>query len=205
MAILLGAAAAASQAPLVQPGAPGQPNKILTPEKLADFSRRTVHPADVKFMRDMIHHHAQAVEMVTLLNDRTQRQDMKLLGQRISISQDNEIKMMAAWLARRGQPETAPMGHDMSHMHHMDTPMMPGMLTPRQMQELAAAKGPTFDRLFLTGMIQHHEGALNMVHNLMLEPGAGEESDLFEFTKDVIDHQSAEIQRMQGLLAGMPG
>lgn len=216
-AIFLGAAAEGAQAPLVRPGAPGQPNKILTPQQLADQARLKINPADVKFMQDMIHHHAQAVEMVALLNDRTQRRDMKLLGQRISISQDDEIKMMKAWLARRGQPEMAPTGHDMPGMNHsmpgasmgraphldMDTPMMPGMLTPRQMQELAAAKGPAFDRLFLIGMIQHHEGALNMVHELMAQPGAGEDSDLFEFTAGVLDHQSAEIQRMQGLLDGM--
>ncbi|MEJ1962143.1 MAG: DUF305 domain-containing protein [Gammaproteobacteria bacterium] len=229
VAILLGAAAA--QAAVVQPGAPGQPNKTLTPEQLADLARLRVDPADVKFMQDMIHHHAQAVEMVALLNDRTQRQDMKLLGQRISISQNDEIKMMKAWLARRGQPEMAPRGpgmpgmnHSMPGMNHsmpgmdhgmpaaskdrapgvdIDTPMMPGMLTPRQMQTLAAAKGPTFDRLFLTGMIQHHEGALSMVHDLMAQPGAGEDSDLFEFTSGVLDDQSAEIQRMQGLLAGL--
>jgi uncharacterized protein (DUF305 family) len=98
-------------------------------------------------------------------------------------------------------------GMDMSAMPGMapdpDKAMMPGMLTPRQMKELAAAQGPAFDRLFLTGMIKHHEGALNMVHELMAQPGAGEDSDLFDFTAGVIADQSAEIQRMQGLLAGM--
>jgi uncharacterized protein (DUF305 family) len=218
LAILLGTAAAA-QAPLVQPGAPGQPNKILTPEQSANLARSKINSSDVKFMQDMIHHHGQAIEMVTLLNQRTQRADMKLLGQRISISQNDEMKMMKTWLSRRGQAENgagmagmAGMDHsmpgmDMSAMPGMasdpDKAMMPGMLTPRQMKELAAAQGPAFDRLFLTGMIKHHEGALNMVHELMAQPGAGEDSDLFDFTAGVIADQSAEIQRMQGLLAGM--
>jgi uncharacterized protein (DUF305 family) len=219
LSILLGTAAAA-QAPLVQPGAPGQPNRTLTPEQSADMARSKLNSSDVKFMQDMIHHHGQAIEMVTLLNERTQRADMKLLGQRISISQNDEMKMMKTWLSRRGQAENAPgmagmagmdhssmPGMDMSSMPGMaqdpDKAMMPGMLTPRQMKELAAATGPAFDRLFLTGMIKHHEGALNMVHELMAQPGAGEDSDLFDFTAGVIADQSAEIQRMQGLLAGM--
>ncbi len=211
VAVLLAAGVATAQAPLVQPGAPGLPGKTLTPEQSIDLGRSMLNPTDVKFMQGMIGHHAQAVEMVALLKERTARQDIKLLGQRIEISQADEIKMMQTWLTRRGQLLPDPddihmmgrngMQHDGSSMEGMG--LMPGMLTSGQMAELAAARGPAFDRLFLTGMIQHHGGALTMVHDLMSQPGAGEDSDLFEFTTHVQADQSIEIARMQALLASM--
>jgi len=153
-------------------------------------------PADVKFMQGMIGHHAQALEMTALIADRTSREEMKLLGQRISVSQADEIEMMRAWLRARRQEVPS------EHAHHTHEGMMPGMLTPEQMAELAAAKGEAFDRLFLRFMIQHHEGALTMVDELFKTPGAGQEGDINAFAADVDADQRMEIDRMRALLGG---
>jgi putative CocE/NonD family hydrolase len=195
--------AAVVHAQLVQPGAPGQPGRILTPEQSMELARSKLDPTDVKFMQDMIAHHAQAVQMVALLEKRTLRAEMKLIGARIAITQAAEIRMMKDWLTRRGQsiPDDEADAHHVSSMAGMDA--MPGMLTSEQMTQLAAAAGPAFDRLFLNGMIQHHNGALLMVQQLLTHPGAGEDSDLHKFGIDLQADQSAEIQRMQGLLGSM--
>ena len=160
-----------------------------------DLSKVGYTPADVQFMQGMIGHHAQAVEMVALLKARTARDDMKLLGRRIEASQVDEIKMMKDWLQSRGQalPD--------EHAHHMhDATLMPGMLTPEQMAALEAAKGTAFDRLFLTGMIRHHGGALTMVRDLLAAPGAAQDSEIFAFASDVEADQKMEIERMGAML-----
>jgi len=151
--------------------------------------------ADVTFMQGMIGHHAQAVVMVDLLESRTARPEMRALGQRISLSQVDEIRMMQDWLTSRGQmaPE--------QHAHHGEHEMMPGMLMPEQMQQLAAAKGPEVDRLFLAGMIAHHRGALTMVEQLLKQQGAAQEPEIFGFIADVEADQGAEIARMSAMLA----
>ena len=184
---------------VVQPGAPGQPTKVLPP------STKGVLPplsqADVSFMQGMIMHHAQAVEMTALIASHTENKDLRLLGERISISQSDEIKFMKRWLAARGQPTSMSMPGmpDMDKSGHA-MPLMPGMLTPQQMEALRKAKGPEFDRLFLTGMIQHHGGALTMVKDLFDTAGAGQDAELFNFATDVDTGQRAEIRIMQGML-----
>jgi len=152
-------------------------------------------------------HHAQAVEMTALMATRTRNKALLAFGKRISISQADEMNYMKQWLEDRGKP--VPTGHDhMAHMAgtaHMDMssmPMMPGMLTPQQMQALAKAAGPAFDHQFLTGMIQHHNGALVMVQDLFDTPGAGQDAVLFDFATDVDNTQRAEIRIMQGMLEG---
>jgi uncharacterized protein (DUF305 family) len=209
MALLLPAAPAAAQPqqsppPIVQPGAPGEPSHEISAEKATDLSKVGYTEADVQFMQGMIHHHAQAVQMVDLLKTRTRSDDMKKLAERIEISQRDEIKMMRHWLQARGQEAPDPFGGmhdgmDMSGMK-MDGPLMPGMLTPEEMQQLAAASGPAFDRLFLTGMIKHHGGALTMVKQLFATPAAGQESDIFAFASDVNADQRMEIDRMSAML-----
>jgi uncharacterized protein (DUF305 family) len=191
---------------IVQPGAPGQPTKTLPASTRA--SLLPVSPKDVEFMQGMIMHHGQAVEMVALINERTKNPELRLLGARIGHSQSEEIRFMQRWLEARGQPTSLPMddgmdmdgmdmsGMDMSH-HHM---LMPGMLTAKQMAALKRAKGAEFDRLFLTGMIQHHGGALTMVKDLFAAPGAGQDAELFTFTTDVDSGQRAEIRIMQNML-----
>ena len=180
--------------PIVQPGAPGETNRVLTPEAASDLSKVQATPADVKFMQGMIGHHAQAIEMTDLIAARTSREQMKLLGQRIAVSQADEMNMMRTWLKARGQEVPA------EHAHHMPGGMMPGMLTPEQMAELTAATGEAFDKLFLRYMIQHHEGALAMVDDLFKTPGAGQEGDINAFAADVDSDQRMEIDRMRALL-----
>jgi uncharacterized protein (DUF305 family) len=154
--------------------------------------------ADISFMQGMIHHHAQAVEMVDLLRTRSRNKKLQALGNRISISQTDEMKYMKQWLEDRGQPVMAH-GH-MAGMDMSSMPMMPGMLTPAQMRTLAKASGPAFDRLFLTGMIQHHTGALIMVEDLFDTASAGQDNVLYDFATDVDNTQRAEIEIMKNLL-----
>jgi uncharacterized protein (DUF305 family) len=190
---------AAPRPPLVQPGAPGEPVRVITAEKATDLSRVEHTPADVTFMQRMIGHHAQAVEMVALLRSRTQRRDMQLLGQRIDLSQADEIKMMQEWLRGRGQPLPDPHAH-----HAAGTALMPGMLTKEEMARLAWAKGAEFDRLFLDFMIKHHLGALIMVDELLATAGAAQESEIFAFASDVVADQRMEIDRMGTMLKESP-
>jgi uncharacterized protein (DUF305 family) len=179
---------------IVQPGAPGQATRVIGAAQASDLSRVQHTAADIKFMQGMIGHHAQAIEMTALIPSRTAREDMKMLGLRISLSQEDEIKMMRHWLEVRGAPLPS------EHAHHMPGGMMPGMLSPQEMERLAAAKGPQFDTLFLEGMIKHHEGALTMVKELFATAGAGQESDIFAFATDVEADQQMEIDRMVDML-----
>ena len=205
--VLLSAATASGQqaAPIIQPGAPGQASKTVSATTV--IAPRAPSAADVSFMRGMIMHHAQAIEMVDLLRKRARGKDLRLLGERMRISQGDEIQYMKQWLKDRGQPESTGNGH-MDHMPGMDMKgmnmgtmaMMPGMLSPRQMQALAKANATPFDRLFLTGMIQHHKGALTMVQELFATPGAGQDAVIFDFATDVDNTQSAEIEIMQRML-----
>jgi uncharacterized protein (DUF305 family) len=189
---------------IVQPGAPGHSNKTLTPETAAAPERKP-SDADVKFMQGMIMHHSQAVEMTELLRTRSHDPEVQALGKRISISQTDEMRFMREWLTERGEPISEHASMDMAGMDHMDMdmgsmPMMPGMLTKEQMKALAAATGPAFDHLFLTGMIQHHTGALIMVKDLFRVPGAGQDPRLFDFASDVDNTQQAEIDIMRHML-----
>jgi uncharacterized protein (DUF305 family) len=195
---------------VVQPGAPGKPSKTLPPS-----TKGTLPPpsqADVEFMQGMIMHHSQAVEMTALMSSHTENKDLRLLGARISSSQSDEISFMRRWLAARGEPTSMAMPGMSATTGEPDTdksgqamaPMamalMPGMLTPEQMEALRKAKGAEFDHLFLTGMIQHHKGALIMVKELFDTAGAGQEADLFNFATDVDTGQRAEIRIMQSML-----
>ena len=176
--------------PLVQPGAPGAPTRPITTSQATALSRVPVTEADVRFMQGMIGHHAQALEMTALIPTRTSREDLRLLGRRIELSQADEIKMMQAWLAARGQ-----MMPD-SHVHEL----MPGMLTPDEMNRLAEARGREFERLFLESMIRHHDGALVMVKGLFETPDAGQDSEIFAFASEVDLDQRMEIGRMAAML-----
>lgn len=160
-------------------------------------------------MQGMIMHHEQAVEMTALIESRTENKSIRLLGSRISQSQVDEMKFMRRWLELRGEPVTMPMsGKTNSHSHgghgSNHQMLMPGMLSPKQMSELGKAKGYEFDRLFLTGMIQHHIGALVMVKDLFDTAGAGQDAELFNFATDVDSSQRAEINIMRNLLGEPP-
>lgn len=179
---------------ILQPGAPGQETRTITEAQATDLSKVGVVEADVKFMQGMIGHHAQAVEMVQLLMANSNNPDMKRLGLRIQVSQDDEMNMMRTWLKERGQAIPGP------HAHHEPGGFMPGMLTSEEMAALAAAKGPEFDRLFLVGMIKHHGGAITMVDELFKSPGAGQEGSIYAFASDVVADQQMEIDRMGAML-----
>ena len=191
---------------IVQPGAPGQPTHTLPANTKGTLPPAS--PKDVEFMQGMIVHHAQAVEMTALIDSHTTNKELRLLGARISHSQSEEMKFMKHWLEVRGEPTSMPTadmpgmhmpGMDMSSHH-----MMPGMLTPKQMEALRQAKGADFDHLFLTGMIQHHNGALIMVKELFDTAGAGQDAVLFNFATDVDSGQRAEIRIMQNMLDEHP-
>jgi uncharacterized protein (DUF305 family) len=187
---------------VVQPGAPGKPTRTLPPSTRATLPPTS--PADVQFMQGMIMHHAQAVEMTDLLESHSQNKDLRLLGARISHSQSEEIRFMKRWLEARSEPISLAMP-EMSGMDMSSHPMlMPGMLTPKQMEALRKAKGEDFDHLFLTGMIQHHNGALIMVKDLFDTAGAGQDAELFNFATDVDSGQRAEIRIMQTMLGQKP-
>ncbi len=210
-ALLLGVAVASAQqdkspsqtAPIVQPGAPGKPSKTL-PSNTTPAPLRVPSEADVAFMQGMIMHHNQAVQMTAMMTTRSKNPALLELGQRISISQTDEMAFMKQWLTDRGFPTTMPAKAGMDNMPGMDMsdmPAMPGMLTAKQMEALRNATGPQFDHLFLTGMIQHHTGALTMVNDLFKTPGAGQDAILFDFTSDVVNTQQAEIDIMRHMLA----
>jgi uncharacterized protein (DUF305 family) len=180
---------------IVQPGAPGQSSTVIPANRAVDLSRVQHTGADVQFMQGMIGHHAQALEMTALVPSRTGSEDMRLLALRIEASQADEINMMQRWLEVRGQTVPGPHAH-----HAAGAKLMPGMLTPDEMGRLAQAKGIAFDRLFLELMIKHHEGALIMVRDLLSQPGAGQESEIFAFASDVDADQRMEIDRMGAML-----
>ena len=188
-----GPPSAESGPPLIQPGAPGESSRVIAADEAVDLSRVQHTVADVRFMQGMIGHHAQALEMTDLLVSRSSREDMRLLAQRIEVSQADEINMMQRWLEVRGR--------EVPHLDAHGAMLMPGMLTPEEMSRLAEATGAEFDRLFLEFMITHHEGALVMVNELFSSPGAGQESEIFEFASDIDADQRMEIDRMSGMLS----
>ncbi len=169
----------------------------------ADSGRPPYTAADVQFMSGMIGHHAQAVLMAGWAPSHGASAAVRSLCERIAVAQKDEIVFMQRWLRERNEPvpPADPRGHVMPGMEPM---LMPGMLTPEQMAELDAARGPVFDRLFLRYMIQHHQGAITMVDQLLSAPGAAQDGPVFRFAADVNADQTTEIDRMSGMLDAMP-
>jgi uncharacterized protein (DUF305 family) len=170
-----------------------------------DSARLRFTDADVNFMNAMIHHHAQALEVSRLAPTHGASPSIRTLAARIINAQEDEIATMQQWLRDRGQPvpevhvlEGAVMVHGAAHP--MD---MPGLLTPEQIRELDAARGPSFDRLFLTLMIEHHRGAVTMVHELFATDGAGQDEDAFRLAADIQVDQVTEVARMEQMLSAM--
>lgn len=188
---------AIAQVPIIQPGSPGQPSRQISAEEASDLAGLRYSEADARFMQGMISHHRQAMEMSVLVDDRSNREAMELLAERISLSQEDEITMMSGWLEDRGLDAPADDAH-----HDADYDLMPGMLSPEEFEQLEAAEGFEFDSLFLQFMIDHHEGALTMVDNLLDQPGSAQDSELYRFTSDVTSDQTSEIERMNSMLSG---
>ena len=178
-------------------------NATAIAEARADSLSRPYVAADVAFMTGMVGHHAQAIEMAQLAPARGASPAVQRLAARIINAQQDEITLMQQWLADRQKPipPATSMTHAGGHAHHA---MMPGMLSAEQMRQLAAARGTEFDRLFLTFMIQHHQGAVVMVKELFSTPGAGQDHTVFKFASDVNVDQTTEINRMQQMLASLP-
>lgn len=185
---------------IVQPGAPGQPSRILPDDTRA--TAPPISPMDIEFIRDMILHHSQAVELTELIEDRTEDSEIRLLGARIMQSQTDEMEFMKRWLKSVGQWDSGAVGQRTSSGKHSmpGHESMPGMLSPQQMIALKRASGEEFDRLFLLGMIQHHQGAIEMVGKLFSFPGTGQNAELFRFASDVYNDQRVEINTMQTML-----
>jgi uncharacterized protein (DUF305 family) len=178
---------------IVQPGRPGEPARTLDPD--ATVQQSSWNEADARFVRRMIPHHAQALRMSALARTRAQDPRVLALARRIRGAQGPEVMAMSAWLAERGIDQAS-----MEHRHHHghgQMAAMPGMRTPTQMRRLAASKGRTFDRLFLTGMIQHHRGAVQMSSDALQH---GSDLRVNEIAGDVAAEQNAEIVRMREVL-----
>jgi uncharacterized protein (DUF305 family) len=188
---------------VVQPGAPGEPGRELTAEEVEelDIQPPPYTKPDVAFMQGMIIHHAQALEMTGLVPKRSALEDLSLFAERMEISQRDEIEVMKSWLTARGE-EVPDIEADQTH--HADGELMPGMLTDEELAELRAASGPEFDRLFLTFMQHHHEGALQMVAELF-DASGGEEQEIFQFANHVDSDQRIELGRIATMLAKLDG
>ena len=168
---------------------------------------REAHKADVHFMSGMIPHHAQAVLIAGWAPSHNARSDIKILCERIVVAQRDEIALMQTWLRGRGLPvPEATATHMKMMMNGMEHDMlMPGMLNDEELARLDKARGSEFDRLFLAAMIRHHQGAITMVDELFGTAGAGQDETVFRFASDVYADQTTEIERMQKMLATIPG
>ncbi len=186
---------AAQDAPIVQPGAPGEASRTMSASEAIELAGADHSPGDVAFMQGMIVHHNQAVEMAALVKGRTNNPDVITAAGRIDASQKDEMKFMTGWLTARSEPVSPT-----SHTHHH---AMKGMATPAQMAALTAASGTGFDRQFLELMVAHHKGAIDMVDDLMNQPGSAYDPVMAQFTDDVAGDQKSEIERMNALLAGL--
>jgi uncharacterized protein (DUF305 family) len=207
-----GGAALAQDAPIVQPGAPGEAVRQLSAEEAVQIAANRYSDDDVRFMQQMIWHHHQAVQMAALVEGRSGTEALVEIAGRIDASQADEIAFMQGWLRERGETAPDPMadphamhagmsaGHGGGHAMHGE---MAGMASPEQMARLAEADGMDFDALFLELMIAHHEGAVEMVAHLLDQRGSAYDPTLFDFANDVRSEQQAEIRRMNALLSGL--
>ena len=192
----------AAGAGLVVPGSPATAAALAT----ADSAARAFAPADVDFMQGMIPHHAQAVIMGRWAATHGARADVQRLCLRIVAAQSDEINIMRRWLGERKQdvPDSTATRHVMKMGDMTHEMMMPGMLSDDEMAQLDKARGSEFDRLFLNGMIRHHQGAISMVETLLQNGNAGHDESVFRFANDVVSDQSAEIAVMRRMLETVP-
>jgi uncharacterized protein (DUF305 family) len=192
---------AANEPNVVQAGAPGEPSRKLSEEEARKLEETPHTKADVDFMRGMIHHHAQAILMTSLVRKRSASDQIPLLARRTEISQQAEIETMENWLKSRGEKPPSKASH--RHGHGPGASLMPGMVSADKLAVLAAARGQEFDDLFLSYMIRHHQGALTMVRNLAAD-GGGDEPEIGAFTRHVEADQGIEISRMADLQDAQP-
>jgi uncharacterized protein (DUF305 family) len=190
--LLAGLVATSVQGCASSPG--GTPGNAPTP---AGPPMQPYTEADVEFISGMIPHHTQAILISGWAPSHEANPEVRRLTERIVVGQSDDLVLMKQWLSDRGKPIPATGGHD--HASHM-----PGMLTAEQMAQLDGAKGTAFDRLFLTFMIQHHEGALLMVNKLFGSSGAANDDFVYKMGSDIHAEQETEIERMKLMLASLP-
>ena len=186
-------------APIVQPGAPGEETKDIDPETASDIADTSYTPDDVNFLQGMIIHHHQAMVMSNWADQRTNSKSILDLAGRIKVTQDDEIDFMQNWLLDRDEDAPDPKAMMSMDSHHN----MMGMATPEQLDQLEKTKSTDFDRLFLKLMINHHDGAIKMVDELRKQRGSAYDPILNEFASDVVNDQAVEIERMNILLVGL--
>ena len=184
-------------APIIQPGMPGSPSKILDADEATKISNTSYISADVEFLQGMIVHHEQAIVMSNMADERTNNKTIIDLAKRIDVSQEDEINFMESWLKQRNEYM-----NKMQDKHHMHMSMV-GMATPKQLNDLQNSNSTDFDRLFLQLMITHHDGALEMVEELKKYPGNAYDPVLNEFVSDLVNDQGVEIERMNGILVSL--
>jgi uncharacterized protein (DUF305 family) len=186
-------AGAVACAPVAAPG----PQSTVPPMTMPIV--QPAHPADVRFITDMIHHHSQALVVARLAPDLAGNPSIRTFAERVRVSQTDEIRLMQQWLQDVG--EAVPLVDGAAdHEHHRE---MPGMLTEAQLARLRSSRGADFDRLFLELMIQHHEGALEMVETLFATDGGGVDEFIYKIASDTFADQGSEIDRMQRMLDSM--
>lgn len=178
--------------PVVQLGAPGESNTTVSPDEVEGVDGPAYTDADVAFVQGMIPHHEQALEMTALVDDRAEDPGLAAMAERIEVTQVAEIEQLEGWLTARGESVSG------MHAGHSDGEHgMPGMLTRQELARLEQASGPRFDRLFLLGMIRHHEGAVVMVESLLTEGAGGQESEVFQLASHIGTDQQVEIATMK--------
>ena len=189
-------------APIIQPGAPGYPSKVLNESEATNIANTSYINADVKFLQGMIVHHEQAILMSEMADIRTNNKTILDLAKRIDASQKDEINFMESWLKDRDEFNNISNNSHQNHKMHASM-KMEGMATPKQLDDLRNSKSTDFDRLFLKLMINHHDGALEMVEELKKYPGNAYDPILNEFVSDLINDQGVEIERMNVILVGL--
>jgi len=196
------AAACASATPKATTTAAAAPAPAAVHQTPSAPGQLPYNAADVDFMSGMIPHHAQAVIMAGWAPTHGARQDVAILCERIVVGQRDEIAMMQQWLRDRGLevPDATSTRHKMKMNGMTHEMLMPGMMSDEQMAALDQARGPEFDRLFLEGMIRHHQGAIDMVDTLFKSYGAAQDETVYKFASDVYADQGIEIDRMHDML-----
>ena len=194
-----------SSVPIIQPGAPGNPSKVLDAEQATNIANTSYIEADVDFLQGMIVHHEQAIVMSEMADERTNNKSILDLAKRIDASQKDEINFMQSWLKDRDEFKKEEVkDHHNHHSHSMHNHVnMVGMASPKQLNDLSNSDSTNFDRLFLKLMINHHDGALEMVEELKKYPGNTYDPILNEFVSDLINDQGVEIERMNTLLTDL--
>ena len=189
-------------APIIQPGAPGYPSKVLNESEATNIANTSYINADVKFLQGMIVHHEQAILMSEMADIRTNNKTILDLAKRIDASQKDEINFMESWLKDRDEFNNVSNNSHQNHKMHASM-NMEGMASPKQLDDLRNSNSTDFDRLFLKLMINHHDGALEMVEELKKYPGNAYDPILNEFVSDLINDQGVEIERMNVILVGL--